>query len=556
MNGSFEKLKFCPYNISPTIGTPFDAVDSLWYNPHLPVIGPGTPTLVSTPDAFHPCALVPNYLAPLNGTGYQNARTGVCYAGGVFYYPGHNPKENIAAKLIQPLQSGVKYKISMYVSLAEYHSTYAIDSIQICFSDTPILTNQFVLPPSPGIVNSNGYITDTANWVEISGEYIAQGWEQHFAIGSFKPNSSIIPFIVDSSITNKLAYYFIDDVAIYKYDTIPPSALAGNDTVICYGDSAFIGGHNYLDYYYEWSPTTTGLSCDTCGQTWARPLATTTYYVTATDFRFVKTVDSVTVYVDKCGPNAGMDKAVCIEQPFVLGDSLNFNYHCQWSPSAWLNYDTLPMPVCIPLGNITYYLTLKDSLNNIIKTDSIYVHVADCYEAEAGLDTNICKGDTLQIGSHNYAHYHYSWQLEVGSQQVYGNISDTTIGTPLVWPDTTISFFLKVIDSIGNVSYDSVLVSVMDCDTLGIAEREVFICKVFPNPAKEMVYVSFPVMNYELGIMSFELLDMFGKVVEMGLFDGSTRKYRINVQDLTEGVYILRIFGKEEIVRKKVVLIK
>ena len=554
-NGSFELITYCPNaNSQLNFATP-------WQSPSL-----------GNPDLFNKCAnyLLCSYGVPFNGIGWQYPRTGNSMVGIIYalYIIGNinGANEYIEVQLNDSLIQNKTYIISFYINLADRHNIdstsgssglAAIDSMGIYISTIQVYyPTGSTLPLVPQIVDTSGYYADTVNWMHIEGEYTANGGEKYIVIGSFTDvTTGFLPILTTQNPTY-IAYYYIDDVAVYPSDTIPPPALAGNDTLICYGDSALIGTHNYTDYYYEWSPSI-GLSCDTCGQTWAWPLVTTTYYVTATDFRFVKTVDSVTITVKKCGPNAGMDKAVCFEKPFILGDSLNFNYHCQWTPSTWLNYDTLPMPTSFPLGNITYYLTLMDASFNVVKTDSIYLYVTNCFEANAGKDTSICLGDTVSIGSHNFYSYQYSWQSAVGSQQVYGNISDTTSGIPHVWPDTTTMFYLTVVDSIGNVSYDSVLITVVDCDTLGVEAVSGFGFRVYcyPNPAREVVYLEIAA-SCELRASSFEIADIFGKVILKEDLEAGKRKYRINISELPAGVYMMRVMGSDMGIVRKVVVVR
>ncbi|MFC1734252.1 T9SS type A sorting domain-containing protein [candidate division KSB1 bacterium] len=100
---------------------------------------------------------------------------------------------------------------------------------------------------------------------------------------------------------------------------------------------------------------------------------------------------------------------------------------------------------------------------------------------------------------------------------------------------------------------------------LGIAEREVDICKVYPNPAREVVYVEIVSPTYAIAsvgkngewrMASFELVDMFGKVMLKEDLKQGRNRYVVSVKELPEGIYILRVMSADFMVRKKIVVIK
>ncbi|MFC2100908.1 T9SS type A sorting domain-containing protein [Bacteroidota bacterium] len=56
--------------------------------------------------------------------------------------------------------------------------------------------------------------------------------------------------------------------------------------------------------------------------------------------------------------------------------------------------------------------------------------------------------------------------------------------------------------------------------------------------------------------MKVQKVDIFGKVVRKELLDQGKSRYAINVGDLSEAVYVLRINRQNAMIRKKVVLLK
>lgn len=109
-NPSFENLVSCPTSFGEL------SVAVSW----------GSPTW-GTPDYFHVCNGSGNFVGiPIHYLGTQYARTGNAYAGFSAIEIGYNYREYIQAQLPNPLQTGIKYYVKFYVSLAD-SSKYATD---------------------------------------------------------------------------------------------------------------------------------------------------------------------------------------------------------------------------------------------------------------------------------------------------------------------------------------------------------------------------------------------------------------------------------------------
>ena len=98
------------------------------------------------------------------------------------------------------------------------------------------------------------------------------------------------------------------------------------------------------------------------------------------------------------------------------------------------------------------------------KSTSYYVDmvsVYDCtghnYLADAGYDTELCKRDSIQIGTDDYSNYEYSWSPTSG-------LSNPNSGMPFASPDTTTTYYLSVVDNFIQQSTDSVTVFVEECE--------------------------------------------------------------------------------------------
>jgi len=199
-NGSFEEFTVCP-----TMAGQIQLVKHWW-------------SAGGTPEYFNACSNgsvnVPNTLM-----GFQHGKNSVAFAGITLWYPWYLYREYIQTKLSNPLIKDKIYCVTFYVNLADM-SAVAIDKIGACFSNDTIKA-QFpngLIDTIPSISNLSGnIIKDTVNWVKISGEYIAKGNEQILTIGNFYNDENTKVDTVNS-IPGGYAYYFIDDVSVYKCD--------------------------------------------------------------------------------------------------------------------------------------------------------------------------------------------------------------------------------------------------------------------------------------------------------------------------------------------------
>ncbi|MCH8903828.1 MAG: T9SS type A sorting domain-containing protein, partial [Bacteroidetes bacterium] len=126
----------------------------------------------------------------------------------------------------------------------------------------------------------------------------ASNFEQRaIYIGDFYPPK---PSHIDSYLVATLPNmpnYNLDPLPIY-------AASAGEDTMICVGDTALLGSPQVDKIIYQWSPSE-GLSDQTIAQPFASPDKTTTYYLTIIDttenrnYSCINRNVSVTVTVDE-----------------------------------------------------------------------------------------------------------------------------------------------------------------------------------------------------------------------------------------------------------------
>lgn len=209
-NPSFEDYSSCPVGalISYSIS---------WDSPN-----------TATPDYYHACT-GNNFLGvPNNNIGFQQARSGIAYVGIQAYIHDGFYYEYVKTQLSSPLDSNKKYSCAFYVSTANL-SPVGINRLGMYISPSPYFqNNDYILPFTPQIENdSNIIISDTVDWIKISGEYLAQGGEQYIFIGNFYLISETDTTHVNyTSPGTYYAYYYIDDVSVSEIldttDTVTP----------------------------------------------------------------------------------------------------------------------------------------------------------------------------------------------------------------------------------------------------------------------------------------------------------------------------------------------
>jgi len=223
-NGDFEIYDSCITNIS----TPGDLQIER-------CAGWTAPTKLGTSDYFNICNNSLNGFAgvPNNQIGYQQPFNGNGYCGLVAFDITFNVdyREYIQTKLLQPLVSGNKYKLSFYVVTP--FIGYTVEKIGALFSVNNYTGNNFSpIVANPQIVNQNGFLTDTLNWTKIEGEFIADGNEEYLTIGYFTDslNLDTLNTSPDSILVAPLSYYYVDgiELTVVESEVIIPNIITPN----------------------------------------------------------------------------------------------------------------------------------------------------------------------------------------------------------------------------------------------------------------------------------------------------------------------------------------
>ena len=237
--------------------------------------------------------------------------------------------------------------------------------------------------------------------------------------------------------------------------TVNPSPTISiiKDTAICTGSSISLGSPSISGNTYSWTSNPAGYT-STSSNPSVSPGSTMTYYLTqkipATG---CTKSDSVVITVNPL-PNAAVGTATSI----CMGDSASIGAaSVSGSTYAWTSNpagftSSAAGSYVSPATTTTYYLTETTTSTGCSKSNNVTIKVKPVPTVNAGRDTAICNGSSVNIGSAAIAGNSYSW-----TSNPAGYTSSSA--SPTVKPGSTMTYYLK--QSIGTCSKsDSVVITV------------------------------------------------------------------------------------------------
>jgi OmpA-OmpF porin, OOP family len=170
---------------------------------------------------------------PDNIYGSEEAQDGKNYAGIVAYsYNSKSPRTYITGELISTLEKEQLYCVKFHVSAADL-SKYAVNNISAHLTKKPHLRDEKVdivfekQEDLAGLVfhPSNQVFNARYNWETVCSPYTANGKEKFISIGNFKDNrdtkaEKLKKLKDDKGSQISDAYYYIDNVQVYKIDSV------------------------------------------------------------------------------------------------------------------------------------------------------------------------------------------------------------------------------------------------------------------------------------------------------------------------------------------------
>ena len=225
-----------------------------------------------------------------------------------------------------------------------------------------------------------------------------------------------------------------------------PLAKAGNDTLICDGDTIQLlatGGGTY-----QWVPST-GLSNSSISNPLANPLTSTQYILTVSANNCSKK-DTLFIFVFSSTVTVTSDTGICSGDTVQLLATGTGNASFAWFPGGTLNDDSIASPLAFPTGNVEYFVHATDT-NNCSSLDSVTISVNPLPVVDAGTDKEICTGDTAQLNASGGIIF--VWNPPA-------TLNDDSINNPKAFPLDTTTYFVVATDSKNCSNKDSVKIIV------------------------------------------------------------------------------------------------
>ncbi len=263
------------------------------------------------------------------------------------------------------------------------------------------------------------------------------------------------PAPVSPTTTTSYIVVIFDSLLNVASDTVQitvipnPQPDLGPDTTICNqpGNMAtFDAGSGYQTYLWSTGATTQTISTNISG----------TYSVTVSTGNCTGTDDVTLDFQPAPTPNAGPDVEICIgESATLTGVPIPNGYQ------AWSTGDSTVSTTVSPLKDSTFYYTVFSS-PVCFATDSAMVIVHPLPLVDAGVDTAVCKGDSVMLIASNAASYQWS------------NGKNSPFNT--VAPNVLTSYRVTGTDVHGCVNSDTVVVDVNPLPELEIVVNKTEYC--------------------------------------------------------------------------------
>jgi len=241
----------------------------------------------------------------------------------------------------------------------------------------------------------------------------------------------------------------------------PDFANAGADEIVCLGTSTTLAGAGGASYV--WSPGTF-LDNPFILNPICTPLTTVTYALTVTTASGCVDADAVTISLAPTViADAGGTLTVCSGESVTLSASGGVAY--SWSPAFFLDDVTIANPICTPLFDVNYTVTVTDA-NGCTGTDIVAISVSSTNFLTVSDDAGVCAGGNINLLASGGDTY--SW-----SPTTY--LNDATISNPICTPLSDITYFITSINASGCVDVDTININIVPAEFVN-AGSDVEVC--------------------------------------------------------------------------------
>lgn len=344
--------------------------------------------------------------------------------------------------------SNLQNPVYTYPNAGTYNATLTVGSSKGCIGTfTKIIT--IVDKPVFSVTNDTLICSiDTIRITAIAGSAGVVTWSPNYNIN----NTDIFSPLVSPDVTTTYYVSFADNTGCTTSDSVKVNVVdfvtlsLGGDTTICRTDKITLMP-NSDGLHYVWTPPTT-LNDPNIKNPVATPTdPSTTYHVRANIGKCVADDDVTIRTVPYPDANAGIDTLICFGKSAQLHASGGSIY--SWSPAAFLSAANIQDPVSVsPTASVVYVVTVRDVLGCPKPvSDTVIVNVAHIIADAGPSDTSIVEDQPLQLyatGSTIYSWSPSTW------------LNDPNIANPLSLPKDNIKYTVKVSNSAGCFSIDTI----------------------------------------------------------------------------------------------------
>lgn len=225
----------------------------------------------------------------------------------------------------------------------------------------------------------------------------------------------------------------------------------------------------------------------------------------------------------------GKDTTICLDESILL------SVEQQYSNYFWNTGET--MSTIIADANLEYVLEVTDDFG-CKDRDSIKLIIQPRPDINLGVDTTLCVGDTLFVGSNgNFSNY--LWSNGSANEEILISSAD--------------SYSLTVTDFIGCLWSDTINIAYENCPPTGVnswgLENEIIL---YPNPATDEIIIRVP-SELLIEKPQYSLYNVFGaKIIETKYVTGLN--YRLDIRGISKGSYFLKINMRSQILWRKFIV--
>lgn len=233
----------------------------------------------------------------------------------------------------------------------------------------------------------------------------------------------------------------IENYCYTKKDTIalnaialPDGGLPDTDTICLYDIYTFNATPNMSSYL--WSTVDTTISSKIIRNPTAKPSVTMDYKLFLVDKYGCKGTDSIKIIVNypPALSIAGQKEYICQGDSLFLWALSGTNIIFKWSPNSFITeVDSAKVFVFPPKS--TNYIIKATNVAKCSTIDTVNVVVQEPVKAVAKSPYQMCKGKYIEIAASGGKYY--LWKPSY-------NINDTAIAIPQVYPDTSITYSVRV----------------------------------------------------------------------------------------------------------------